>query len=235
MDYLKIYFNNESTIIKLNQPKTMNLDDVMQQLKTKNHIDYNISSKLYNWFYYYDNFNTLLLNDNDALSPLTLVHTLLTDSLILKRKVPKANTNTLSDKINSSIQISDYVFSKLDFQQLAYYNVIKTNVRGRKQRRKLGIDYRAIYNHADQRKGIMSRLSHGPYIVERPINTVLSCEQIFNDNSNKTKKFIIKFKDINDSNLIITREYEAETYTECTEIVAKIIFLIKNYETFRKD
>jgi hypothetical protein len=118
------------------------------------------------------------------------------------------------------------------------YTVVKTNSRGRKQKRVLGIDESTIYNKPPRgtvasaitaalpvfnTPSFMRRASveSGVQRASRPMASVASVDLI----GNKEMCFNITFHD-HITKKTTTREYMTETITECLEIVTKINILI---------
>lgn len=118
------------------------------------------------------------------------------------------------------------------------YTVVKTNSRGRKQKRVLGIDENTIYNKPPRVVGtsttstlssfqppsFMRRSSIEVQKATRPISSITACERI----ENKDMCFSVTFDDL-EKRKSVSREYKTETLTECREIVSKIQFLIEHH------
>jgi len=111
---------------------------------------------------------------------------------------------------------SQFVFTQETACTYSEYKVVKTNERGRKQKRIMGIDKNTIYNKKNQSGESIFNVHKD----QRLISTCSSCSVI----KNKPRTFQIAYRE---KNQIISREYEAETKMECAEIVAKINFLMQ--------
>jgi len=126
-------------------------------------------------------------------------------------------------------------------RQLAFaysqYEVIKTNSRGRPQRRIIGIDEHYIYNKIVQKSApnqyprvsvdAHSKRSYNPRgkvkNAKRPITNVKRCMII----ARKPQAFEITYEDKEKNEQTI--RFKAETKMECREIVDKINFLIQHH------
>lgn len=226
LSLIKVHLENHSIMFKVTL--VMTLLDLIKLVKAKRKDMVNdIGPEKYNWFYWDPLLGKNSYKNQEPMPMHLHVCSLQKDSLLLQRKVPKAQIGLFSDKHTDKVAstMSDFVFSKQDFQQISYYSVIKTNERGRRQKRRLGIDAKAIYNEKPS-KGFMNKLSSAPLIGERPIQTVMSCQKL----PNQPKRFVIQFQDHTGN---LSREYETEYQTDCAEIVAKVNFLINNHTTMR--
>jgi hypothetical protein len=126
-------------------------------------------------------------------------------------------TLPLSTDISSSVTPENFLFTYEVASTYTEYRVIKTNERGKRQLRMLGIDGGMIYNKHVTKSGHRRRLLQ----VMRAFRPIHSVQSVFIHHE-KLTKFTICYRE---KNKIITRDYEAETTMECAEIVAKIRFL----------
>jgi hypothetical protein len=110
-----------------------------------------------------------------------------------------------------------FIFSLESASTYSEYRVIKTNERGKRQIRVLGIDAVKIYNKHVTKNGHRRRLME----VMRAYRAIKSVSSVIIHPENALC-FTIYFRE---KGKIISREYEAETKMECAEIVAKIRFL----------
>lgn len=151
----------------------------------------------------------------------TLVGDLMSDELELVRRVRKADEmNRVPDTVDP-IQV---VFTHALAHQYTEFIVVKTNQRGKQQKRVLGIDGNQIYNRNPNSLNLMGqRIAIDVYRASRLISEVLSCEMKFDKRS-----FRIRFRDEE------ARDYEAETRVDCAQIVAKINFLLQEQRTARE-
>jgi len=159
------------------------------------------------------------------------------DHLLLLRKVKSSG---ISSAIAAEAKDRDnnpqhtFMFTKETAMAYSEYKVIKTNTRGKKQKRILGIDATNIYNMHEKsttKSKIIGRRSSfekagaagGVAHPFRPISTVVQCEVMQED----PQSFKIVFRDPATNSLKML-QYQTETKMECAEIVAKIEYLRQN-------
>jgi hypothetical protein len=117
-----------------------------------------------------------------------------------------------------------FIFSLESASTYSEYRVIKTNERGKRQLRVLGIDAVKIYNKHVTKNGHRRRIME----VMRAYRTIKCVSSVIIHPENALC-FTIYFRE---KGKIISREYEAETKMECAEIVAKIRFLANHQLKF---
>jgi len=221
--FLKVHLedNKESHVLQT-QP-TMTLAEVLSLISKKKRLAEEMKPEKYKFLY---------MDREDVLEMKMTLSEVKADELRLTRKIPRAQQpNFLSDSEDVTTPApSQFVFTKETACAYSEYKVIKTNQRGRKQTRVLGIDQSSIYNKSvpTVKNSKTSKLSFhsmaDKFSVQkksRPMNTVVSCEVV----GGRPQCFRIYF---HEGKKIVTREYETETKMECGEIVAKVQFLI-NY------
>jgi len=220
--FLKVHLedNKESHVLQT-QP-TMALSEVLSILSKKKRLPEEMKPEKYKFLY---------MDREDIIEMKCTLSEVKADELRLMRKIPRAQQpNFLADTDELATPApSQFVFTKETACAYSEYKVIKTNQRGRKQTRVLGIDQSSIYNKSVPTvKAKASKISFhsvaDKFSVQkksRAMNTVVSCEVV----GGRPQCFRILF---HEGKKIVTREYETETKMECGEIVAKIQFLI-NY------
>jgi len=221
--FLKVHLedNKESHVLQT-QP-SMTLAEVLSLLSKKKRLPEEMKPEKYKFLY---------MDREDVLEMKSTLSEVKADELRLMRKIPRAQQPSfLPDSEESSTPApSQFIFTKETACAYSEYKVVKTNQRGRKQTRVLGIDQHSIYNKSvpTVKNSKTSKISFhsmaDKFSVQkksRPMNTVVSCEVA----GGRPQCFRILFTE---GKKIVAREYETETKMECGEIVAKIQFLI-NY------
>jgi len=160
----------------------------------------------------------------EALDPRMFVRDLESDNLRLVHKVPGSQPHGLTSfpsVASIALTPAQFTFTKETAFQYNEYRVIKTNARGKKQKRLMGVDGTRIYN---KQGGLNVRVPH------RLISSVHSVEVlsdpmcfaiVFDDSGGGSFTGVLPTKEER-------REYRTETQVDCAEIVAKIQFLMKN-------
>jgi len=208
--FVRIHCGEETHV--LNGPPTMTLGELLPMISRKRMMEEVMVSHKFQFFYINDETHEVNMDTrlNEAAS----------DDFRLVSKMPTPNfPATISEKsfASSMARLNEHEdlgrpFNKETASAYSEYTVIKTNARGRKQKRVFGVDGTTIYNKAT--KATVSRAS-------RSIASVVSCQMI----TNKDMSFSICFTE-GDKRKLIVREYQTETYAECRQIVSKITFLV---------
>eukprot|EP00456_Euglypha_rotunda_P011723 TRINITY_DN13145_c0_g1_i5.p1 TRINITY_DN13145_c0_g1~~TRINITY_DN13145_c0_g1_i5.p1 ORF type:complete len:240 (+),score=21.33 TRINITY_DN13145_c0_g1_i5:50-721(+) len=218
--FVRVHMEDKEKFI-LRVTKDMTLRDVFPLIVKKRQSS-DMPPEQYNFFYLSKEIGS------DALDQGLLVKDLENDNLRLVHKVPGSFSGVPSTPLSSTSVTtpSHFMFSKETAFAYSEYRVIKTNARGRKQKRVLGLDATRIWN---KQGGLNVR---HPY---RLITSVHSCEVLSDPLS-----FAIVFDETPASSqsslglgtsggkVLVRREYRTETQVESAEIVAKIQFLMKN-------
>lgn len=101
------------------------------------------------------------------------------------------------------------------------WHIVKKNKYGRRQERIIGIDGKKVYNSKrGERRGVGGIVTH----AEREIKTIRNLE-ILQDNEKRTLR--ITWEEDNRTDLREI-EYICETSKDCSDIYAKLTFLMKN-------
>lgn len=210
--FVRIHCGEETHV--LNGPPTMTLGELLPMIRRKRMMDEVLVSHKFQFFYINDETHEVNMDTklNEAES----------DDFRLVSKMPTLNfPATIGEKAQPVVgfhlsevhEDHERPFNKDTASAYSEYIVIKTNSRGRKQKRVLGVDGTTIYNKAN--KATVSRAS-------RSIASVASCQMI----PNKDMSFSICFTE-GDKRKLVVREYQTETYAECRQIVSKINFLVE--------
>lgn len=150
------------------------------------------------------------------------------DELLLIRKLP----NIKGHAVQPSFEVFEHqkkgfmedIAFENKFEGYSEYSVIKTNARGRKQHRVMGIDSDTIFNMKTQGKeGAKSAVAR----AARPVSSVVSCQP------KQSKRLLIIFENDSDNTREL-REYDTETTVERDEIVGKINYLMRKQQRQRQ-
>jgi hypothetical protein len=114
------------------------------------------------------------------------------------------------------------VYNDLTANAYQEWTVIKKNKFGRKQDRYIGIDGERVYN---SKRGQYSSGS-GVYRAQRDISQIRKVELVREDNEHKTLR--ITWLDNRDQ---YDLEYTCETPRDCSEIIAKLKYLMKRAQS----
>ena len=130
-----------------------------------------------------------------------------------------------SEDDNSGRTTDDFLYNDISAARLKEFEVIKINNRGKRQPRVLGIDGFNIYNDktaSDKSRGsiLKSILGKSFFKVKRKTRPLDSLIQISRLN-NKTISMVFKEKKGTKK-----REFECGTEDNCSEIIAKINYLL---------
>ena len=130
-----------------------------------------------------------------------------------------------SAPIDMNKDVKDFQFNDLTAKKLQEFEIIKINYRGKRQKRILGVDGFAIYNdkvpnrEKSKRFAFIKKMFKSSEVKKssRPLNTIKEVERT------SDKIFKIIFLD-EKKNKTIT--YECTTSDQCSEILAKIEYLL---------
>jgi len=217
--FVRVHMEDKEKFI-LRVTKDMTVRDIFPLIVKKRQSS-DMPPEQYNFFYLSKEIGS------DPLDQRLLVKDLGNDNLRLVHKVPGsfAGVSSQLPSTPSATSPSHFMFTKETAFAYSEYRVVKTNSRGRKQKRILGLDATRIWN-----KQIGLNVRH-PY---RLITSVHSCEVLSDPGS-----FVIVFDETPSQQLglglgttggkvLVRREYRTETQVETAEIVAKLQFLMKN-------
>jgi hypothetical protein len=257
--FLRLQYEAISTVSKVVGPQ-MTMREVLvlaQNWLAKAQPDHADKQKDYGpekylWFYGHDDESDgeVAMQDTDCIPMDCTVENLLLDSLTLRVKVPKAmqmgdtvNLNAGRTPLPSGrgrrVSVSDFLFSSIhQFREVCYYNVIKTNGRGKRQSRRLGIDRNTIYNLYEGKDvsttntNLVSLFKKGPTVAQRPIASVKDCMLLEDRQPRIMFRILFNEPSLNrfkkDQLVIACRDYEAESEELAAEVVAKIKWIKTN-------
>lgn len=213
--FVKVHLDKGSETVVLPVDAEMTVNDLLTVLIKKKRVSGDVPREYYD----FTNLEGLPLNMEDVFRTLGI------EEMRLLNKMPELATPQLEvGSVNTDLRsVSETKITTEAALAYSEYAVIKTNARGRKQSRILGIDKDTIYNKEERRTTVRTRrISFDTKVsrASRPISSVVSCTML----PGKDQSFQITYHEAKKD---ITREYKTETKMECQQIVAKIKFLVE--------
>jgi hypothetical protein len=138
---------------------------------------------------------------------------------------PQKKRNTV--RVDKAREVKDFLFNDLTAKKLQEFELTKINNKGKRQRRIFGIDGYAVYNdkvpnrQKSDRYKLLKKLFKSSE-VKRSSRPLVSIKEVTRKND---KSFVVSFKDENKDKSIT---YECDTTDQCSEILAKFEYLLKN-------